>query len=474
MSFYFYDLETSGRNPKTGRIMQFAGQRLDDNLKPIANPHNFLIKITPDVLPEPEAILITGITPQQTIEEGISEFDFLKIFYEQIALPGTTFVGYNSVRFDDEFIRYLNYRNFYDPYEWTWRDQRSRWDLLDLTRMTRALRPEGLNWPFDSRGQPTNTLQLMAELNNLNHSNAHDALSDVEATIDLARLIKNKQPKLFEFLLNMRGKKAVKSLVEKNRPFVYSSGRYQFEVEKTAVVKMFSKNPDSQDAAFVFDLRFDPKVLLNKTAVELAKNWQLKSSDREFHVPVKTIKYNRCPAVAPVSVLTETNKARLMIDDHTIQKNSQAVEKHATKLSQLVAEAVKIVDQARQEKMFDTEIDVDSQLYNGFFSDRDKKVMNKVRQADPSKISPEAFKFEDQRLNLLLPLYKARNFSQYLTDDEIRGWEAFRKNKLLDRSGGWLNKYLGQIDKIASQPNLNSRTTYLLEELRLYAQSLLQ
>src|ERR1700741_3342223 len=160
-SFYFYDLETSGVNPREARIMQFAGQRIDMGLNPIGEPHNIIVRLTDDVVPDPDAILITGITPQQTITDGVTEAEFLKQFHEEVAVPGTIFVGFNTVRFDDEFMRYIQYRDFYDPYEWQYADGKSRWDLLDVVRMTRALRPEGIEWPVDSKGVATNRLETL-------------------------------------------------------------------------------------------------------------------------------------------------------------------------------------------------------------------------------------------------------------------------------------------------------------------------
>src|SRR5579884_1460935 len=189
-SFFFYDLETSGFSPRGARIMQFAGQRTDMELNPVGDPVDFFIKLTPDVLPQPDAVLITGITPQQTLADGIGEAEFLQIFYKKICQPGTIFLGFNSVRFDDEFMRFLHYRNFYDAYEWHWKDNNSRWDLLDVVRMTRALRPEGIEWPFAPDGKPTNRLEFLSAINKLDHAHAHDALSDVYATIAMARLIK--------------------------------------------------------------------------------------------------------------------------------------------------------------------------------------------------------------------------------------------------------------------------------------------
>src|ERR1035437_7390415 len=101
-NFFFYDLETSGFNPRAARVMQFAGQRTDLALKPVSEPVNVLIKLTPDVLPSPDAVLVTGITPQQTLADGLPEAEFLKLFYDEVVRPDTVFVGFNSIRFDDE------------------------------------------------------------------------------------------------------------------------------------------------------------------------------------------------------------------------------------------------------------------------------------------------------------------------------------------------------------------------------------
>src|SRR4029079_148122 len=120
MKFYFYDLETTGFNAREGRIMQFGGQRTDANLQPLGEPDNVFIKLTPDILPDPYAVLVTGITPQKTLTDGITEAEFTKYFHEKIVQPDTVFIGYNNIRFDDDFIRHILYRNFYDPYEWQW------------------------------------------------------------------------------------------------------------------------------------------------------------------------------------------------------------------------------------------------------------------------------------------------------------------------------------------------------------------
>ena len=235
-TFFFYDLETSGRFPSKDRIMQFAGQRADMNLDLVGDPVNILVKLPNDTLPSPIAISITGITPQST-QSGLSEADFCGYVTREIFTQNTIAVGYNSIRFDDEFMRYCFWRNFYDPYEWQWKDGREKWDLLDVVRLTRALRPEGINWPIDKNGKATNRLELLTKANSISHESAHDALSDVIALINVTRLIKEKQPKIFDFLLKIRNKNEVLKYVDINnpRPFVYTSGRYKSEFNKTTV-----------------------------------------------------------------------------------------------------------------------------------------------------------------------------------------------------------------------------------------------
>jgi exodeoxyribonuclease-1 len=291
--------------------MQFAGQRTDENLKPIGEPDNILVKLADDVLPEPDAVLVHGITPQKAQEEGISEAELARYFSDKIAIPGTTFVGFNNIRFDDEFIRRLNYRTFYDPYHWHWKDNRSRWDMLDPIRMMRALRPKGMKWPMID-GKPTVKLELMAKENGLLHENAHDALSDVVALIELAQKFKQAQPKLFDYLYQVRNKKNVAELALSEQPFVYTSGKYSSENEKTTIVQTLFKHP-RRDSAVVYDLRHDPSKWMEMPKEDLIKHWQVRYGDDLEPLPVKTMQFNKCPTVAPIGVLDNDSKKRLSL-----------------------------------------------------------------------------------------------------------------------------------------------------------------
>ncbi len=471
MTFYFYDLETSGFSPKDARIMQFGGQRTDLNLTPVGEPHNILIKLSEDVLPEPDAILITGITPQQTISDGLTEAEFLKIFYEEIALPGTIFVGFNTIRFDDEFMRYMHYRNFYDPYEWQWKDDRSRWDLLDVVRMTRALRPEGIQWPFDSSGAPSNRLELLTGVNKLEHTHAHDALGDVNASIALARMVRTKQPKLFDYLLMMRDKKKVAGLVGSGEPFLYTSGKYDSKWEKTTAVGVISNHPHRQ-SALVFDLRFDPMDYVKFTPSDLAEAWRRRKDDPGPRLPVKTLQFNRSPAIAPLSVLDKESANRLGLDTKEIMKNFKKLQQ--ADLTKNILAALEILDKKQQARLLEDENDVDTRLYEDFFSDQDRTKMSLIRAATADELAGLNPDFKDQRLKALMPLYKARNFPKTLSGAERETWERFKERKLFGgKEKSRVERYFARIGELENKPNLTSQEQYLLDELKLYGQAIL-
>lgn len=461
-TFFFYDLETSGLNARDQRIMQFAGIRTDMDLNPIGEPVNVLVKLSDDILPDPGAILVTGITPQQTLADGLSEPEFCKLLMNDVFTPDTITVGFNSVRFDDEFTRYTLWRNFYDPYEWAWSEGRSRWDMLDVVRMTRALRPDGIKWPVDKEGKAVNKLELIAKENGLIHTKAHDALSDVEALIGVAKLIRTNQPKLFEYLLSMRDKKKVAQLVnlETPEPFVYSSGRYDAAYEKTTVA--FPIAPGTKPGSvLVYDLRYDPTPFLNASPTALASvifatKEQRESGDYQ-RLPVKELSYNKCPAVAPMGVLDKPAQERLSIDLDLIQKHIAILNKHPA-FGGAVREAFEM------REPYAPSADVEGQLYDGFINDKDKGRVAAVRNATADELADFHPDFADDRLVELLLRYKARSSPSSLSDDERLAWENYRAAKLRANLPG----FLATLQKVAPM----ATDQFLLEELQLWAESI--
>lgn len=464
-TFFFYDLETSGFDPKRQRIMQFAGQRTDMEMNPIGEPANILVALSDEVLPDPGAVLLTGITPQKTLEEGYSEADFLRLLHEQVLTPDTIILGFNSVRFDDEFMRYTLYRNFYDPYEWAWQEGRSRWDMLDVVRMTRALRPDGIVWPFDDEGQIMNRLEKLSAVNGLDHEHAHDALSDVLALIGVAKLIKTKQPRIFEHLLNMRNKKEVASLVDLNdpKPFVYSSGRYPKATLHTTVALPIAQG-SKPGSVIVYDLRHDPEQWAGKTVDELkARRFasrEARQLDGFVPLPVKELSYNRCPAVAPLGVLDAAAQERISLALPTVEKHIASLRRRP-ELRDMFAEVF------ARDGAFPKAGDVDAALYDGFVGDRDKAGMSAVRAATRDDLTDFHPSFTDRRLTELLLRYKARNYPQALSADEREAWEAYRATRI--RAD--LPRFSAELQRL-SGGSASEDKSFLVSELQLWAESI--
>lgn len=464
-TFFFYDLETSGLNAAYQRIMQFAGQRTDYELNPIGDPVNVLVRLTEDILPEPEAILITKTTPQQTQAEGMSEPELMRLLAEQVFLPNTTMVGFNNIRFDDEFMRFSLWRNFYDPYEWCYRDGRSRWDMLDVVRMTRALRPDGIIWPVDAKGEPTNRLEELSKANGLLHDQAHDALSDVTATIEVARLIKQTQPKLFKYLLDMRAKPAVAKLVNlaNPQPFVYASGRYGKAKSFTTVALPIA--PASRDGgALVYDLTVNPEPFLGLTVKQLKDkafaSWDERKKPDFVGLPVKELFYNKAPAVAPLGVMDAASWQRLKLD-------KAATTKHAALLAQNPDFSAKLANVYQHKPAFKPAPDVEGQLYDGFMPDQDKLRLEVVRAADEKSLATFQPEFVDQRLSELFVRYKARNYPKTLTDDERKTWETYRTQKFALTGP----RFVDSLQKATARYANDAAAQFILEELRLWFES---
>lgn len=463
-TFFFYDLETSGLSPRDDRIMQFAGQRTDMSLQPIGEPINVLVALNDDTLPSPDALMVTGITPQQTVAEGYTEAEFAEILMRDVFTPDTITVGFNNIRFDDEFIRHLFWRNFYDPYEWAWRDGRSRWDLLDAVRMTRALRPEGIVWPVLD-GKPSNRLEELAKANGVLHTKAHDALSDVEALIALAALLQEKQPKLFSYLLEMRDKNAVKKLVnlDDKQPFVYVSGRFDAAYEKATIA--FPLTTGRNSSVVVYDLRYDPTPFLEESPQTLADRlfapYEQRQKDDFLAVPVKELQYNRSPAVAPLGVLNQPEMwQRIGLDVETITKHRDTLLRHPS-----FAENIRSAFESRPE--FAKHSDPEGQLYDSFLPDRDTLAVASVRQKTADQLADFQPDFIDERLSPLLLHYKARSFPRSLSEEEMTVWELWRSARIQRQLPGFVKRLQDLSARVT-----DSEKTFILEELQLWAESI--
>ena len=418
-SFYWYDLETFGISPKFDRIAQFAGIRTDLNLNVITEPDMFYCQPSDDLLASPEACLVTGITPQECQEKGMLECDFMDKINEIFTESHTCVTGYNSIRFDDEFIRYGNYRNLIDPYMREWANGNSRWDLIDLVRACYAMRPEGIHWPMHEEGKPSFKLTDLTEANNMKHTAAHDALSDVEATIQVAKLIKQKQPKLFEFYLSLRKKNMSKSLLNWQllKPIVHVSNKIPAQRGCLAIMLPLAIHPTNPNGVICYDLAYDPDDLFELEVDEIQDRIFTPQADlpEDYErIALKTIHINKSPFVAPLSVLKNVDLERINMDYATNKANLEKFKSQESIISK--------VQEVFQQKFDDDGEDVDGMLYSGFFTPQDKQIFSKIKEMPTEKVLENQFDFKDPRAQELVFRYIARNYPNVLSIEQTNKW----------------------------------------------------
>ena len=481
-SFLWHDYETFGINPRRDRPSQFAGIRTDADLNEIGAPVMIYCRPANDYLPDPGSCVLTGITPQICLERGLPEHVFAAQIEQLLAEPGTIGVGYNTIRFDDEVTRHLFWRNLIDPYAREWQHDCGRWDLLDVVRMAYALRPEGIEWPRkpDERqpSDPTATrpsfkLEDLARANGLLHEAAHDALSDVRATIALARLIRTRQPKLFEFCLGLHKKDRVAAelglplTAQTAKPFLHVSGMFGPERGCLAVMWPLASHPSNKNELLAWDLAHDPSELPQLDVATLRQRLFSKSADLPegvHRLPLKSIHLNKSPMVVrKLKTLTDEMAAKWGVDLKIASANAEK--------AQALPDMSAIWPEVFARPKTDTH-DVDEDLYGGFINNADRQRLNHLRAMSPAELARSRTGFDDERLDELVFRFRARNFFETLSDDEQQRWETHRAARLLDGEGGARNvdALFAEIDVLSG--TADERGEAILEALYAYAETI--
>jgi exodeoxyribonuclease-1 len=472
-SFYFHDYETWGTDPKRDRPAQFAGIRTDLDLNIISEPDVWYCQLANDYLPHPQAALITGLTPQLCNKKGLNESEFMQRIVECFSVANTCVLGYNSLRFDDEVTRYSLYRNFYEPYGREWQHGNSRWDLIDVVRACYALRPEGINWPMREDGSPSFKLEALTKANGLAHEHAHDALSDVYATIAIAKLIKQKQPKLFSYLFDLRKKAKTAELIDVAglTPIVHVSSKFPANSGCVSWIVPLAFHPTNKNAVICYNLQADPSPLLADDIATLTSKLYTRTADLaegEERLGLKLIHLNKCPVLANAKTLSVERATELGIDRARCLAHLEWFKQHR-QVQQ------KVVELYQQPTDYPKETNPDYQLYNGFSSDADKHKMLQLHQLTPEQLAVNTPQFSDERLNSLLFLYRARNYPQSLNDNEQQKWQRYRTDKLMhgvDNPNLTMEDFSLLLENLTHEHASDEQKMNILKALYLYVQSL--
>lgn len=467
-SIYWYDYETFGIDPKYDRLSQFAGIRTDEELNIISDPLTLYCKPADDCLPDPYACMITGITPQKALADGINEVEFISAIHQEFSKPGTCVAGFNNIRFDDEFTRNTLYRNFFNAYAHEWQHGNSRWDIIDTVRLTRALRPEGINWP-EQDGRPSIRLELLTATNNIKHEAAHDAMSDVYATIAVAKLIKQKQPRLYHYIYNMRKKTEVSQQINlrTREAILHVSSRYSAENGAIAMVMPICQHPVNKNGFIVYDLKVHPEEFFAADAEEMAARLYTPAADLPegiSRIPLKQIHINKCPVIVPLKTMDSSAAERLKIDTDLCMQHRELILQHIEEFATKTAAIF-------QQSDFPEVSDPDGQLYSGgFFSRDDNQRMDTIRKTPVDKLAELHFNFDDARLEEMLFRFRARNFPETLNTNEKTQWNNYRRDKFNNpaNSHRTINQLLAEIEAIRQASDTIGSQLAVLEDLLEY------
>ena len=467
-TFYWYDYETFGISPRIDRISQFAGIRTDEDLN-ILDEHMFYCKPTHDCLPSPEACAVTGISPQLCEQKGMIEHAFIKKIHTEFSTPNTCIVGYNSIRFDDEFTRHALYRNFIDPYAWHWKNGNTRWDILDVVRLCYALKKDAsLEWVYDENGKPIFKLDQLSLANGIEHANAHDALADVRATIAIAKIIKESQPQLFDYAFSLREKKTVERKIQLFEPMLHTSGMYPAEKSCTRLAVALAYHPEYNDRAIVFNLDQDPSLLLELEVEELKALMFTKQSELPKGVErlqIKDLVFNKSPMFVPnVYKLEPKIIEQLQIDMETCLDRLSFIKDNQKTISKIVQDLYR----NDQERIKTT--DVDQTLYDGFMDNGDKRIGDQIQTLSVDALKDFHPKFKDDKLSILLMRFKARNYPEALSEDEAEDWFETVQGRVQAGENGYLaiDDYFQRINAMREQHPNNEK---LWQQLEAYGES---
>jgi len=405
MNYLFYDLETTGTDQYFDQILQFAAVKTDSDFNQIGEPVNILCQPRRDIVPSPTAYKTTCIDIEELQDKGITEHELSQKIHELfVGEKNLCIVGYNSKSFDDRRIQTLFYRNLFDPYKWSWDNGNSRLDIYDMVKLAYAFsdRVPGITWP-EVEGKVSLKLEELTEANDLSHESAHDALSDVYATINIAKLIREKNSKLFDHLLGLRDKQKVRKLIRPEKKFFHCSSFYGSENKYLSIQELIFNHPVNNNTLICWNLSVDPFPTLTASPKEVRHNLYSKKEERSYEVGFTEIKVNQCPLIVPYSSSIETTIDKSRCDDY-----SKMINTNRQKLRRIVSEVYKGDMPVR---------DVDASLYAGNFFDDRKREQGAI-ELFMKDASNSEIKWLTERFRELYARLRWRNYPDKLSITE--------------------------------------------------------
>ena len=384
MNFVFYDLETTGRNATWDQIIQVGAILLDKNFKELERLEE-RCGLRPGLVPEPSALIVNNTSISKLSNVNLSHYQLIKKIQNTFKRwSPAIFIGYNTIGFDEEFLRKTFFKSLLEPYT-TQFNGNKRADVLGITRTSKFYYPDCLNVGMNEKGNQVFKLDTLTKLNDINH-NAHDAMGDVEATIKIAQLIKNKAQDVWQSGLINSNKLEVDNFLLKND--ILCMDEYFFGKFNSYVVTYICKNNFNYPQCF--DLIHDPIDCFDISIKDLKAKMKLRPK------LIREIKNNKNPLLLDQSYVEKiTAYKRIGLD---ILKERAELIKNNTKFKDNIQ--IILNEEFEEKKMFKSQDDIEPEdsLYAGSFpSNNDKSLMSEFNEVDWEKKFYISNKFIDER-----------------------------------------------------------------------------
>lgn len=462
-----FDTETTGLD-HTGQIIQIGIIRLDKGLKEIERNELYCM-INPLNIPAVGAFKTHQIPLSKIIDEGMFEPEFARsvndIFLKR---PNTCVLGYNSIKFDDNRTRELFYRNMVDPYQREYMNGNSRYDVLKLTRALKVFKPDAIEWPYREDGEPSMKLEDIAPLNNIIQENAHDAISDVEATIGLMELIKEKEPEFFDYTMKLRNKAFVSS-VTYNKPFLMVGDGPSRDNLYTGVLLPVSSHPQNKNSTICIDVSNIEQGKVKEVVDKILSiptdelDDYIYTRDKEKKLPIMEVRGNQLPFVfTPALLKDEGVQKRTNINYESAMDNVRELSNNPD-----FASLTRHLFKAYNKEMPFPD-DVYGHIYKGFVSNQDKKTLSRLSTDDYSEWENIGKRIGDERIPELIERAIGNIDIELLSNEGRESFESTMKTRYNDLSGKYgetLPKFWYEASEVKNSKEETKEVKFIIKEL---------
>jgi exodeoxyribonuclease-1 len=453
MPFVFYDTETTGIDTTFDQILQFAAILADDELNEL-DRFELRCRLLAHVVPSPGALRATHVTPSILVDAALpSHYQAICAIADKLrSWSPAVFIGYNSLGFDETLLRQAFYQNLKPTYL-TNTNGNARADALRLVQAASIYAPHSIIVPLTEEGRPTRRLDTIAPANGYNDHDAHDALGDVEATIYMARLVKQRAPHIWDALMPLATKPAViqralsgqlLSLTEffKGKPYSW-------------LVVGCGQNPQYDAQLGVFDLRYDPQEYLDLTVEGLIDVMNSKTK------AIRCIRGNNQPILLPRK-LAQSGLHNLEVSDQEIEARARLISE-ASDFRTRIGEAIKNRYPEQEASAY-----VEERIYDGFPSRTDEFLMRRFHELPWTSRADILNQIEDLRVRELGYRIIYAEAPDILTPQkraELDAWQHQRRSPGTTVPWRTIRIALEEVEDLFADANTNSA---FIREIRFW------